>query len=105
MSQRGLSPLNGGSMLVYYTATKKPSVTPCGTMYLYLPKEWGFTAGELVNVNMTQDEEKMHLGKDCLLKGVGNKTKVLIDRSWNFDPDRLVRFTVYRRDQVMEDYP
>ena len=59
MSQRGLSPLEGGSMLVYYTATKKPSVTPCGTMYLYLPKEWGFTAGELVNVNMTQDEERL----------------------------------------------
>ena len=56
-----------------------------------------------MNVNMTQDEEKMHLGKDCLLKGSGGKTKVLIDRSWNFDPDRLVRFTIYRRGEALDD--
>ena len=102
MSQRGHRPLTGGWMLVYHTATKMPSVTN-GSMYLYIPKEWGFEAGELVNVNMTQDEEKMYLGKDCLLGGSGRKARILVDKSWNFDPDRLVRFTVYRRTEALDD--
>ena len=89
-------------MLTYYTATKMPVVIN-GSMYLYVPKEWGFEVGELVNVNMTQDEEKMCLGKDCRLKGGGGKAKILIDRSWNFDPYRLVRFTIYRHGEALDD--
>ena len=102
MSRRGHRPLTGGRMLTYYTATKMPAVTN-GSMYLYIPREWGFEAGELVNVNMTQDEEKMYLGKDCRLGGSGRKARVLIDRSWNFDPCRLVRFTIYRREEALYD--
>lgn len=65
-------------------------------MYLYIPQEWDFHAGELVRVSMTQDESVMCIRKDCILKGSGRKAKILVEKTWGFDPRMLVRFTICR---------
>lgn len=83
-----------------YYGTKRSSSLGTGRV-LYLPKEWGFSFGEIVKFKaypMNRPDDSVNLYRKICRAGT-DSTVVYLDRSWGFEDDDLIVFSVTRTDK------